>query len=172
MQLSIILSTLLSNFATSAPNLCDIVYTDAAGSPYTDSVGQALARYCKWAGPDAPVWDANVCCEIDQDGARCTVPDTNGRCGVGDRYFCEYGARVAGGVVCYQAFPSMCDEGLCVQAPDVPPPNQAMLACCGAGGACQTISEELILTCDENGGTFLSCENGVENVDGTLDCWD
>jgi hypothetical protein len=172
MKLSIILSTLLSNFATNTPNLCDIVYTDAAGSPYTDSAGRSLARYCEWTGPDAPVWDADVCCDIDEDGAACTVPDAVGRCRVGERYFCEYGAALSSGVVCYQPFPSMCDEGLCLEAPDVPPPGQAILACCGAGGGCQLLPEELILSCHENGGTFLSCENGIENANGTVDCWD
>lgn len=172
MQLSIILSTLLSNFATTTPNLCDIVYTDAAGSPYTDTTGQSLARYCKWTGPQAPVWDANICCDIDEDGATCAVPDTTGRCGVGEKVYCEYGARVAGGVICYQPLPGMCDAGLCLEVAEVPPPGLAMLACCGAGGACQPLSEDLIVACLENGGTFLSCENGVENIDGTMECWD
>ncbi|WP_052558890.1 hypothetical protein [Enhygromyxa salina] len=169
MQLSIILSTLLSNFATGAPDLCNIVYTDAAGSRYTDSVGQALARYCKWSGPDAPVWDANVCCQIDQDGATCSVPDTNGRCRVGDRYFCEYGARVAGGVVCYQPFPSMCDAGLCVELPVGAPLTQAsFVACCSPGGVCQPVNGETALDCQ---GDYVQCSYGIQNEDGTVECY-
>lgn len=173
MSLSIILTTILSNFATSSPNLCDDVYVDASGSPYTDSIGQMLSRYCVWTGPQAPVWDADVCCTIDDGGAACVVPDVNGRCAVGGKAYCEYGAKDAGdGVICYQPFPSMCDAGFCIEAPDLPPPSQAMMACCGGGGACQPLSEALLLSCLDNGGTFLSCDNGVENLDGTLDCWD
>ncbi|KIG14294.1 hypothetical protein DB30_06896 [Enhygromyxa salina] len=146
---------------------------DAAGSPYMDSIGQMLSIYCVWAGPDAPVWDADVCCTIDDDGAACVVPDSNGRCAVGDRTYCEYGAKVGGGVVCYQPFPSMCDEGFCIEAPDVPPVAQALgTACCGAGGACQPVTLETLKACLENGGKFVSCSDGVEYEDGTMDCWD
>ena len=174
MSFSIILTTILSIFATTTPNLCDEVYVDAAGSPYTDTIGQTLPKYCVWTGPDAPVWDADVCCTIDGDGAACTVPGVEGRCPVGDKLYCEYGARDAvGGVICYQPFPSMCDAGFCIAPPAVPPTNQAMgFACCGPGGVCQPLSDELMGLCEENGGTFLPCDNGVENVDGTVDCWD
>ena len=36
-----------------------------------------------------------------------------------------------GGVVCFQPFPSMCDAGLCVEAPSELPPTQAMTMACG-----------------------------------------
>jgi hypothetical protein len=69
-KLSIILSTLLSTFATGgSPDLCDDVFLDAAGDPITDLVGQTLSRFCKWTGPDVPAWDANVCCTFADDAA-------------------------------------------------------------------------------------------------------
>jgi hypothetical protein len=175
MKFAILLNTLLNSFATVAPNLCADVYVDAAGDPYTDVIGQTLSRYCAWTGPDAPVWDANVCCTIDGDGAHCSVPDKNGRCVIGYRMYCEYAAAVpGGGVVCYQPFPSMCDAGFCIEAPpNMPPaPQASLLGCCNDGGACQPIVAAQIWDCEGGGGTLLSCFNGVTNADGTMDCWD
>jgi hypothetical protein len=172
MTLSIILlTTVLNNFASRTPNLCDDVYLDSNGSAYTDWLGQTLSRYCAWTGPDAAVWDANVCCTIDDDGASCSPTDVNGRCWSGLKMYCEYGAAVSGGgVVCYQPFPSMCDSGLCVQAPDVPPPGLAIyLACCGESGICQLIYDEQMGQCQ---GYFLACEFGALHDDGTVDCYD
>ena len=103
MSLSIILTTILSNFATSSPNLCDDVYVDTDGSPYTDSIGQMLSRYCVWTGPDAPVWDADVCCTIHvsfpgryQRGQHVASSGWTAHLGRGDR---RSGIRVACGRV-------------------------------------------------------------------------
>ncbi|PRQ03733.1 hypothetical protein ENSA5_12830 [Enhygromyxa salina] len=171
MKLSIILTTILSNFATTTPNLCDLVYTAADGSPYTDRLGQTLSRYCAWAGPDAPVWDADVCCTVDSDGAACTAPDANNRCFDGTRYSCDHGEEVpGGGVVCYQPFGSMCDQGLCIQAPEERPPVAALLtACCSPGGVCIHLTSETIGDCQ---GTFLYCGYGMVDVDGYLECYE
>ena len=95
MKLSIILSTLLSTFATGSPDLCDDVFLDASGDPVTDLVGQTLSRFCKWTGPDAPIWDANVCCTFDVDGAACTRTNSRGGCSTGKRHYCEHGEAVA-----------------------------------------------------------------------------
>jgi hypothetical protein len=170
MELSILLSTFLTIFATTTPNLCDDVYLDSTGNPYTDSCGQTLSRYCQWTGPAAPVWDADVCCTIDDDGARCSPTDATQRCRTGLKMYCEYGEAVpGGGVICFQAFPSMCDAGFCIAPPDVPPPGEAAhVACCGAGGACEPTTVEDMYNCQ---GTFVACDNGVTNADGTIDCW-
>jgi hypothetical protein len=172
MKLSIILSTILSMFATttSAPNLCDYVYLDASGDPVTDLVGQTLSRYCKWTGPDAPVWNANVCCTFDANGAVCTKTNSRGSCSTGKKHYCEHGKAVAGGVICYQPFPSMCDAGLCVDAPEIIPEAQmvALVACCSAGGPCQLVVPETIDDCE---GDLLACHYGATNEDGTVECW-
>ena len=55
MKLSIILTTILSTFATTSPDLCDDVFLNAAGDPVTDLVRQTLSRFCKWTGPDVPI---------------------------------------------------------------------------------------------------------------------
>jgi hypothetical protein len=171
MKLSIILTTILNTFATGTPNLCDDVYLSPTGSPYTDLLGQMLPRYCEWTGPDAPVWDADVCCKVADDGADCSPTDSNGRCWSGLKMYCEYGELVAGGgVVCYQPFPSMCDSGLCVQPPDVPPPGLPIhAACCSAGGVCQLIYDEQVGECQ---GYYLACEHGTLHEDGTVECYD
>ena len=170
MKLTIILAILFSNFSTTTPDLCDIVYTDAAGSPYVDMTGQTLARYCEWTGPDAPVWNANLCCDIDATGAACTVSDAKGGCTVGEPYFCEHGAVVASGVVCQQVFPSACDAGLCVAPPTVPPLTQASgMVCCSPGGVCQPVNVDNMLDCQ---GTYLACPYGSQNADGTVECID
>ncbi|PRP98292.1 hypothetical protein ENSA5_30250 [Enhygromyxa salina] len=168
-MLPVILSTLLSNFATSDPNLCDLLHADASGAPYLDSTGQGLARYCAWTGPEAPVLDANLCCDIDVDGAACTAADHTGRCRSGTRFYCEYGEATAAGVICYQPFPSMCDAGLCVAPPDVPPPGLAVegVVCC-AGGVCVPTDGEDGWDCR---GEFLACPYGILNADGTVECY-
>ncbi|PRQ08960.1 hypothetical protein ENSA7_13590 [Enhygromyxa salina] len=69
-----------------------------------------------------------MCCTIDDDGAACSVPDTQGRCATGKRLFCEYGTRTAGGgVICDQPFPSMCDAGFCIDAIRVGAPKGVIL---------------------------------------------
>jgi hypothetical protein len=170
MSISIVLTTLLANLASGTPNLCDDVYLDPTGAPYTDSQGQTLARYCEWTGPGAPVWNANVCCSFAGDSASCQTPDRAGRCATGlYKMYCRYAeADADGGVVCYQPFPSACEAGVCVQAPELLPPSQEGLLCC-SGGACQSVHELHIDFCE---GAVLWCWNGTENVDGTFDCWD
>ncbi len=170
MELSVIFTTLLNIFVTS-PNLCEDVYLDSTGSPYTDSTGQTLPRYCEWTGPDAPVWDADVCCSIDRSGAHCSQPDGMGRCPVGLKMYCEHGALMPGGdVACYQPFPSMCDVGSCIQPPDVPPPGTAVWgACCSEGGACQHVSADDTFECPD--GQYVVCEDGYLHDDGTVECY-
>jgi len=171
MKLSIILTTILSTFATISPDLCDDVFLDASGDPVTDLIGQTLSRYCEWTGPHAPVWDANVCCNIDDDGAACSRTDADGRCMTGTKtMYCEYGAALpTGGVTCYQPFPDACDAGLCVEAPVLMPEAQMSLGiiCCSNGGACQYVEHGSMDDCQ---GQLLSCDYGVSNADGTVDC--
>ncbi len=172
MKLSIILSTLLSTFSTTVPNLCDDVYLDAAGEPITDSVGQTLSRFCQWTGPDAPVWDANVCCTFDADGAACTRTNSRGYCSTGKKLYCEHGEAMAGGgVICYQPLPSMCDVSKCVDAPEVPPTGQASdsAVCCGPGGACQWISPDDYYNCP---GEIAFCDYGSMDGNGVVECWE
>jgi hypothetical protein len=172
-KLSIILSTLLSTFSTTAvPNLCDYVYRDASGAPITDSVGQTLSRFCEWAGPDAPVWNANVCCTFDANGAACMRTNSRGGCSTGKKHYCEYGEAVAGGgVICYQPLPSMCDVSTCVAPPDVPPTGQESdsIVCCSPGGACQWVSVDESYDCI---GEIAYCDHGYQDGNGVVECWD
>ena len=169
---TIILSTLLNLFATS-PDLCAVPYLDITGEPCTDSIGQTLSRFCKWTGPDAPVLDSDVCCSLEGDSAACWMPDTQGNCAAGSKWYCEHGQKqVGGGVVCYQPFPSACDSGHCVQAPELPPDVQADLICCFDGGGCEHIVTLDIWNCEDSGGIVSWCEDGTSNADGTVTCFD
>jgi hypothetical protein len=170
-KLAIILSTILSTFATTAPDLCGDVFLNANGDPVTDLVGQTLARYCKWTGPDAPVWNANVCCTIDHAGAACSKTSSTGRCTTGTKkMYCEYGAALPnGGVTCYQPLPDACDAGLCVQAPEIIPIAQMseLSMCCSAGGACQYVHADNVEDCQ---GQILFCAHGSVDNDGNVEC--
>lgn len=174
MKLSIVLTTLFATFATGTPDLCDDVYRDPTGAPYVDSIGQMLARFCEWTGPDAPIWDADVCCSFAGNSASCSVTDSYGRCPSGKKKaYCEHGeADSAGAVTCYQPFPDACELGFCLQAPELPPDSQEGMACCVPGGVCQSASPDDLDHCIGVGGIWIFCANGVENADGTLDCWD
>jgi hypothetical protein len=171
-KLSIILSTLLSTFSTTAvPDLCDYVYLDASGNPITDSVGQTLSRFCQWTGPDAPVWNANVCCTFDVHGAACTRTNTRGGCSTGKKHYCEHGEAVASGVLCYQPLPSTCDVSTCVAPPDVPPTGleSGATLCCSPGGVCQLISPLQVGECI---GDISFCYYGSQDDNGVVECWD
>lgn len=174
MKLSIVLTTAFATFATGTPNLCDDVYLDPTGAPYVDSIGQMLSRFCEWTGPEAPIWDANVCCTFAGDVASCSVTDSVGRCASGKKKaYCEHGeVDGAGAVTCYQPFPDACELGFCVQVNELPPDTQEDFACCTGGGVCQTATPEDHDHCDTIGGTWIYCHNGTNNPDGTLDCWD
>ena len=171
MQLSIILTTILNLFSTS-PDLCAAPLLDMDGNPYTDAIGQTLSRYCKWAGPDAPVFDGDVCCVLDSDSAACWAPSSNGTCGTGVKRYCKHGERLSGGgVVCYKPYPDACALGHCVQAPQEPPPVLADLICC-YDGECYEITKHEQWDCDEIGGTVVWCHDGMSNLDGTVTCFD
>jgi hypothetical protein len=171
-KLSIILTTLLSTFATTAPDLCDDVFLDASGEPVMDLVGQTLSRFCKWSGPDVPVWDANVCCSFANGAAHCIRTDTRGRCSTStSKRYCEYGELGADGrVTCYQPFPDACETGMCIEAPEIIPEAQMshFIMCC-AGGACQYVVAGHFSDCQ---GDLLACNYGYLDTDGFVECWD
>lgn len=172
MKIAIVLSSLLSIFATTVPNLCDDVFLDPLGQPLTDGVGQTLSRYCAWTGPDAPVWDADVCCAFDDDGAACSVPLAVG-CPTGTtRMYCEHGkANALGGVTCYQPLPDACEAGMCIEAPEMPPDVQKseLIMCCSPGGICQHIAwGDWSSDCQ---GEILWCPYGWVDASGLAECW-
>ena len=170
MKITIILTTLLNTFASS-PDLCAESYLDPSGDPWTDAIGQTLSRYCTWTGPDAPVLDAEVCCNIEADTASCWLPNREGNCKMGSKWYCEHGEELASGVVCYRPYPDACELGYCVQTPTLPPEVQEDLLCCNPG-ACQGIAPADMMDCEGLGGTITWCHDGMSNVDGTVTCFD
>jgi hypothetical protein len=173
MKLSIVLATLLSTFATTVPDLCDVVFLDANGDPVTDTVGQTLARFCEWKGPDVPVWNANVCCTFSNDAAHCTRTNARGRCPTGTATkYCEFGQLAAdGSVSCFQPFPDACQAGWCIEPPQTIPEAQMsdMIMCCSAGGACQYVLQDNPENCQ---GKLLACDHGWVDNDGNIECYD
>jgi hypothetical protein len=167
-KLSIILSTLLSTFATSSPDLCDDVFLDADGDPVTDSVGRTLSRFCKWTGPDVPAWDADVCCTFADDAAHCTRTNTRGSCPTGTaKRYCEHGSLGADGrVTCFQPLPDACEAGFCDVAPSGAATEASTPLCCYPGGCYE------LAVVEDCGGIFSFCESPYTNSDGTVGCAD
>jgi hypothetical protein len=151
------------------PDLCaEDVYRDATGDPVTDSNGVMLSRYCQWAGPDAPVWDGEVCCAIDDDGAACSAPGKD-RCAAElEPFYCKHGEEIAGGVVCYQSFPSACELGFCSPALLPPEDSQESVICCTDPG-CYPWADKNPEDCP---GLYTYCYDGYSKVDGTVECFD
>ena len=179
-QSIILLAALLapSGAFASWPDLCLVqVLRDAAGEPYVDSRGVRLSSHCVWTGPEAPVWDSEVCCTFDSSGAGCQVPDPDtAECGADHaRFWCGRGQPVpGGGFVCYQPFPSACALGFCQggspppgsRAPDEPPVGDVV--CC-IGGVCWPWDDRPGYECD---GEFTWCDDGYSKEDGTVECFD
>jgi hypothetical protein len=172
MELTTILITILEIFATN-PDLCADIHRDASGQPLTDAGGQTLSRYCQPAGPDAAVLDSDVCCTIQGGVAACVLPDAQGRCSTGAKMYCEHGELTRAGVICQQPFKSVCDFGFCesVQPPGSGPVED--LLCCWAPGDCTEVeSGQQVIDCYLAGGLAGWCDNGAQNTDGTVDCFD
>ena len=171
MLLTTVLLTIFSTSPAELSNLCDDVYLDEYGVPISDSKGQTLPRFCEWTGPDVPIWDAPACCIFDAGTAYCSTPNALGECDAGDEMYCEYGAEIAGGgLLCYQPFPSACDAGLCIEAPDGLPPIAVAseIICCSAGGACQWVEPGHANECP---GSLWYCPWGMSTTEGTVECY-
>ena len=170
---TILMTLMLSSLLSTAPNLCDDAYLNAAGEPITDTTGRTLPRHCEWRGPDAPTLEANVCCKIGEDDrADCQLANLRGYCPSGARMWCEHGEvdSTTGAVTCMEAFPSACAEGFCIEAPAQPPQEMhPELLCCGPGGCTPVETSDDIDNCE---GHFLACDWGMSNADGTVECFE
>ena len=157
---------------SSTPDLCTDPLLDISGAPLTDSSGQTLSRHCQWTGPDAPLWDGAVCCDIDTaDTASCMAPNERGQCSDGASAYCEYGKESnTGDVICYQPLPSACDQQPCGGADKTPNETQADVLCC-ENGDCWEFDWENAAWSDCLG-YFSWCSSGFLNEDGSVDCYD
>lgn len=154
---------------TFVPDLCADVYLGTDGHPITDAVGKTLARFCEWTGPHAPVWDANVCCEVGEQGVSCSTTTKRGMCSSGVKMYCEYGEVLADqSVVCYQPFPSTCETscGGTVQSSDY---IQEDVLCCQNGDCYEWDLDVVFL--EDCLGELSWCSAGYLKLDGTVDCW-
>jgi len=177
MRLSLILTAVLNIFATNVgtPNLCADAYLDATGAPYTDVGGQPLSRYCEWAAPDAPVLNADLCCAFNGDEASCSLPDSKGSCARGtSKMYCEHGIVGRTSVLCYQPLANLCDYSSCqgeIAQPGSGPYEGAL--CCWSNGTCtEIVNSAHVIACGDHGGWVGWCDDGAQNLDGTVDCFD
>lgn len=158
------------------PDLCAEPVRNASGAPYTDIHDQTVSRFC---GPriDPPVLDKEVCCSIS-DTASCKPPDAVGRCTVGMKFWCEYGASVGSGrIECYQNGPSACEAGFCQSPGNYNGPifDDTSWVCCNQDATeCTYVTDTPVgsspptATC---AGTLTICNWGALNEDGTVDCF-
>ena len=164
------LSLIPTLWFSSPPDLCEQeVLRTNTGAPFMDSAGQTLATYCEWTGPDAPTWDAKVCCSPDTSGAHCQESSPTRGCSAGlDPYYCEYGEKVGDEFLCYQPFANACDAGFCgdIQPADAGP--QEDIICC-VGGVCWPWDD---LNAEDCQGLYTWCNQGYSMVDGTVECFD
>ena len=174
MNISVLLSLFLSTPTGTIPDLCADAMLGPDGSEIRDATGLHLSRYCEWSGPQAPVWDDHACCDVDAAGATCSaINSRDGSCAEGTRYYCEYGEQTPSGeVVCYQPLPSMCDAGLCVEAPPEVLPTLALIdplvSCCDANGDCYYVGFDS----GDCQGEILICLWGMTMEDGTVECFE
>ena len=173
MNTTVLLSLLFISPSVAPPDLCDDGLLNSSGTERVDSRGQNLPVHCQWTGPDAPVWDDEVCCDLDSAGSACTLERSrDGSCQVGSVYYCEHGEPTStGGFVCYQPYPSMCDAGLCVEAPTSAPPVVAvtpLISCCNAEGVCVWVGYNTT-DCE---GELSYCHWAMTLLDGTVECFE
>jgi hypothetical protein len=119
---------------------------------------------CEYAGPDAPLLNANVCWNGSVARLRGSVPCPTGSW----PYFVQHGWVDPWGIVqAYIALDDACDHGWCtVLPPGTVPPTDEGEVCCPletSGGDC-TLE---VLDCV---GEILWCESYEANEDGTVEC--
>ncbi|MFV8750255.1 hypothetical protein ACNOYE_06865 [Nannocystaceae bacterium ST9] len=160
-----------------SPDLCAERVLDVTGEVFSDSVGQTISRFCK-PRVDPPILDRDVCCVIG-DSARCKLPNAEGRCTSGMKFWCEYGEIDGSTVDCFQDGPDACEQGHC-SSPDEIDANTHLFAdsswiCCNdAGDECVYVGEggatppPDALACYS--GNITICSWGATNEDGTVDC--
>lgn len=167
---ALVLSTLpLSSASASSPDLCDDVYLDATGSPYEDSVGMQLARFCAWTHEDSvSTWSDDVCCTIGT-AASCTPTDVNGRCLVGAKFWCDYAVLDSGVVTCQQPWPDACAAGFCEVAPPGSTPSASEHLCCPEQDVCTIVDPADLGSC---WGKYVACKAPFTNTDGSIGCAD
>ncbi len=158
------------------PDLCAEPVRAADGSPYADTHGQIVSRFCD-PRIDPPVLDKDVCCSIS-DTASCKLPDAVGRCTSGMKFWCEYGAPIGSGrIECYQDGPSACAAGFCQSPGSYTGPGEifddsSWVCCSNTEDECVYVGESGAqpppgVTC---AGTLTICSWGATNEDGTVDC--
>ena len=158
------------------PDLCEEPVLKVDGSPYQDSTGLELSRWCE-PRVDPPAWDGSVCCVVT-DEANCVPPTSRGTCAAGMQFRCEYGEVVGDGVACYQKGPDACELGACL---DVENPNGMTVFEGNNFICCEELNDELdcsfagSLEPDELpefdcGGFLAICNHGMTNADGGITC--
>lgn len=138
-----------------------LAYSSAAAySELCDVVPAA----CDYAGPDAPLLQADVC----WSGTVASIK--TGSCPTGTTpYHVEYGEVLGTGEVqAYISLPDACAEGYCIEPPDpLPEPLDGGEICCDDQDPPHcTLS---LLDCT---GDIVWCDSYTTNMDGSVDCYE
>jgi len=174
--LALLTLTPTSSLASPPPDLCAEPVLKADGSPYQDSTGFELSRWCE-PRIDPPVWDGPACCVVT-DEANCVPPTSRGTCTVGMQFWCEHGELVGDGLACYQQGPDACALGACS---DIENPNGTTMFEGNNWVCCEELNDALEcvwatwtetgeLPNADCGGWLAICDYGMTNIDGTVTC--
>jgi hypothetical protein len=132
----------------------------AAYSPLCDGVPTA----CDYAGPDAPILQADVC----WNGGSASLKGTSNCPSGTSPYYVEYGElETTGAVQAYVSLPDGCARGYCLAAPDPYPWTLEGELCC-TGTAPNLNCTLSVLDCS---GEIIWCEN-YTNTNGEIDCYE
>lgn len=136
-------------------------------APAQDRCGELNEKgyplYCSPTGPDAPRWAEEICC----DGAMCVEVGTVGCPDDTLNFWCR-NAEVdgEGNVTCLFEVPKYCDIYDCPEpSPGYQPHPASNVMCCFAE-ACYDANEFICY------GNLYWCDDGVNNWDGTMTCFD
>lgn len=126
----------------------------------------SVPSMCDYAGPNAPLLQANVCF-----GSAIGVRLMSGTCPSGSwAYFVKYGEVVdpiTNRVAAYMPLDDACSKpGLCVDGPPPAGAQEYPMCCTGTGGN-EVCSDNMLC-----GGTLWWCLDGVCNEDGTITCFE
>ena len=154
--------TLLASFWLAA-----VVPTVVQAAQYRDLCA-SVPSACEPTGPEAPVFDADVC--WNESGAL-TLKGAGACAGGSWAYHLKYGEvidPVNGTIVAYRPLDNACDHpGLCVKG-EVPPGTSAQSICC-EWGFCVPLNEVL---CNSPASFAVMCYEGVTNQDGSVTCYE
>lgn len=126
----------------------------------------SVSAACEWSGPNVAVINADVCWSTATGvRAKGTAPCPPGS----NPYHLKYGEVIdptTGQIQAFAPLDDACAHGICFDGP--PPGNTEAQAICCEFGICVPLNEVL---CNGTESVAYYCDEGVTNLDGTVDCY-